>query len=77
MHFDPCPKLLDPRSDLENLESDCVELSPGPLRSLKMPPPQGMQQHISHGMKEEAELVGFEAMTVSYTHLTLPTKRIV
>ena len=62
MNLDPGPQLPNTRPDLENLESDCVELSPGPLGSLKMTPPQGMQKHIGQGMKKEPKLVGLEAM---------------
>ena len=60
MHLDPCPQLPDPGSDLQELQTDRVELGPGPRRPLKMPSPQGMQKHIGHGMKEEPELIGLE-----------------
>jgi len=65
MHFDPCPQLPDPSSELQDLEPDRVELGPRPRGSLQIRLTQGMQQHISHGMNEEAELVGLEAMTGS------------
>ena len=62
MHLDPCPQLPDPGSDLQDLQTDRIELGPRPRRPLKMTSPQGVQKHIGHGMKEEPELIGLEAM---------------
>ena len=60
MHLDPRPQLPDPGSDLQDLQTDRVELGPRPRRPLKVTSPQGMQKHIGHGMKEEPELIGLE-----------------
>jgi hypothetical protein len=63
MHLDPCPQLPDPGSDLQDLQTDRAELGPRPRRPLKVTSPQGVQKHISHGMKEEPELIGLKPMT--------------
>lgn len=65
MHLDPRPQLPNPGADLQNLQTDRIELRPCPRRPLKVTQSQGMQKHIGHGMKEEPELIGLEPVAGS------------
>lgn len=65
MHLDPRPQLPNPGANLQNLQTDRIELGPRPRRPLKVTQPQGMQKHIGHGMKEEPELIGLEPVAGS------------